>query len=117
MHAEGDPARLLDMHQFAIDVRDFVAGRSYEQYVNDKMLRRAVERSIEIIGEAARNVSPAFQAAHPQVPWRLIVAQRHVLAHEYGEIKDERIWRVATVHIPELIASLRGLIGPPPTLP
>ena len=58
------------------------------------MLRGAVERHLEIIGEAANRVSPDFQANHPEIPWRRIIAQRHVIAHEYGEIKHELIWKV-----------------------
>jgi uncharacterized protein with HEPN domain len=74
------------------------------------MLRSAVERQIEIIGEAARRVSKEFQDAHAEILWRPIQAQRHVLAHDYGEIKHDRIWRVAEKHIPELIALLEPLV-------
>ena len=49
--------------------------------------------------------------------WRKIIAQRHVLAHEYGEVKHESIWLVATVHIPDLIERLEPLVPPPPLLP
>jgi uncharacterized protein with HEPN domain len=71
---------------------------------------------VEVVGEAARKVSPEFQAAHPEIPWRPIIAQRHVLAHDYGEIDQEKIWRVANVHIPDLIVQLEPLIPPlPPT--
>jgi uncharacterized protein with HEPN domain len=52
--------------------------------------------------------------AHPDIPWRPIQAQRHVLAHEYGEIKHDRVWRVATVHIPNLIGQLEPLVPNPP---
>jgi uncharacterized protein with HEPN domain len=79
------------------------------------MLRRAVERSIEIIGEAARGISKDFKAKHPQIQWQAIMGQRHVLAHEYSEIDDVRIWRVATTHIPTLIHLLEPLVGSPPT--
>lgn len=67
-----------------------------------------------IIGEAARNISDEFQAAHPEVPWRPIMAQRHRLTHEYGEINDDLIWAVATVHVPPLIERLRELLPPSP---
>lgn len=73
-----------------------------------------MERQIEIIGEAARHVSKPFRDAHPEIVWKGITGQRHVLAHEYGEILDERVWRVATVHVPTLIEQLRPLIPPPP---
>jgi len=78
------------------------------------MLRYAVERQILVIGEAAKNVSSTFKDAHPQIPWSAIIAQRNILAHEYGEILVERIWRVVTVFIPELIKQLNLLVPPPP---
>ncbi len=109
-----DASFLWDMLDAAKAVVQFVSGRSFDDYVQDRMLRGAVERHVEIIGEAARSVSKAFRDAHPEIPWRPIIAQRHVLAHEYGDIEDRLIWRVATVHIPELIALLGPLIPHPP---
>jgi len=75
----------------------------------------AVERAIEIIGEAARRVSIVFQDVYANIPWQNIIVQRNVLAHEYGEIKQELIWKVATVRILELIAALEPLVPPPPS--
>jgi len=51
---------------------------------------------------------------HPEIPWRGIIAQRHFLAHEYGDVRQEKLWRVATVRIPELIALLGRFLPPPP---
>jgi uncharacterized protein with HEPN domain len=109
-----DAACLWDMLDAARAIRDFVAARSFEDYTSNRMLRGAVERHIEIIGEAARNVSQACRDTHPEIPWTKIIAQRHVLAHEYGEIKDDRTWRVATTHIPELIDALERFTPPSP---
>lgn len=110
----GDAARLWDMVSAAREVVEFVDGRTFEDFLHDKMLRRAVERSIEIVGEAARGVSRGFQAAHPQVPWNPIIVQRHRLAHEYGLIREQLIWEVATVHVPALIGMLAPLLPPEP---
>ncbi|MGA2035064.1 MAG: HepT-like ribonuclease domain-containing protein [Thermoguttaceae bacterium] len=109
-----DNSHLWDMLAAARAVESFIHGRTDVDYLADLMLRSAVERQVEIIGEAARHISTAFQAAHAEIPWRPIQAQRHVLAHDYGEIRHERIWRVATVHIPELIRQLEPLVPPPP---
>ncbi|MBC7833831.1 MAG: DUF86 domain-containing protein [Phycisphaerales bacterium] len=73
-----------------------------------------MERELEIVGEAARGVSEPFRFAHTEIPWRKIVAHRHVLAHEYGAIRLDDLWRVATVHAKDLVASLTPLIPPPP---
>lgn len=109
-----DAGHLLDMLEHARGVARAVAGRTLTQYVEDENLRLAVERRIEIIGEAARRVSSGFQAAHPEIPWRKIVAQRNVLIHEYGEVEDEIMWDVARVSIPELVRLLEPLVPPPP---
>jgi uncharacterized protein with HEPN domain len=105
-----DQAFLWDMWDAAKAIQEFVYGKAFRHYQQDRMLRGAVERHLEIIGEAANRVSPDFQKNHPKIPWRRIIAQRHVIAHEYGEIKYELIWKVATEHIPELIAELEPLI-------
>lgn len=109
-----DHAWLLDMLTAARVVQSFIVGRTLEEYLTDLMLRAAVERHVEIIGEAARGISEAFRTAHPDIPWRAIMAQRHRLAHEYGQIDNLVIWRVATVHVPALIAQIEPLIPPPP---
>jgi len=113
MRREPDDLSLLwDMLDAARKVQEFVAGKTFHDYSRDEVLQAAVERKIEIIGEAARRVSEGFQQAHPEIPWRGIVAQRHFLAHEYGEVRQEKLWRVVTVRIPELIAMLSPLLPP-----
>ena len=79
-----DLAYLWDMREAAKEVMEFVQDVSYERFASEKVLRYAVERQIEVIGEAARRVSATFQQAHPEIPWKSIIAQRNVLAHEYG---------------------------------
>ncbi|HUT29548.1 MAG TPA: HepT-like ribonuclease domain-containing protein [Sedimentisphaerales bacterium] len=109
-----DISYLWDMLDASMAIRQFLVGKTFDDYDTDRLLRGAVERHIEIIGEAARNVSADFQARHPEIPWMKIIAQRNVLAHEYGEVKHERIWSVAEIHIPQLINLLDPLIPEPP---
>jgi uncharacterized protein with HEPN domain len=111
---ERDTAYLWDMLDAARSIREFTSGIEFKQYNQNRMLQLAVERAIEIIGEAARHVSESFKQAHPEIPWQSIIAQRNVLAHQYGEIEQERIWLVVKVHVTELIVSLEPLI---PMLP
>lgn len=92
-------------------------GLSFDQYTADENLRLATERRIEIIGEAARRISPSFKETHREVPWRLIVDQRNVLVHAYDEIADERIWRLAIGDIPLLIEQLAALVPASPVAP
>ncbi|MCX5673529.1 MAG: DUF86 domain-containing protein [Planctomycetota bacterium] len=112
-----DAALLWDMLDAAKAVREFTANRSLDDYLRDRMLRGAVERHVEIVGEAASKISKAFRDAHAGIPWQKIIAQRHVLVHEYGEIEHAFIWQVATVHIPALISLLQPLAPRDPPKP
>jgi uncharacterized protein with HEPN domain len=60
--------------------------------------------------EAANHVSPTFQEMHSEIPWRQIVGLRNVLAHEYGEIKLDRIYNAATISVSKLLPVLEQLI-------
>jgi len=114
---KADAAWLLDMLTAAKAASLFVAGRTFDQYIADLMLRSAVERQVKIIGEAARSISDAFKSAHPEIPWRAIMAQRHRPVHEYGEIDDALIWSVAAIHVKKLIDQIEPLLPPPPAEP
>ena len=113
-HDRDDHAHLWDMLDASRAVMQFVAGRSCRDYELDRMLRNAVERNIEVIGEAAARVSEPFRKAHADIPWRGIIGQRNVIAHDYGEIKHDKIWRVAVEFIPVLVANLEKLVPAPP---
>ena len=67
-------------------------------------------RSLEVIGEAAGKVSPATQAAHPEIPWREINGMRHRLIHGYAEVRLDLVWSVAQERLGPLIAALEPLI-------
>lgn len=114
---ESDAALLHDMLHAAHAVMRYVSQKTNEAFLADEMLRDAVERRIEIIGEAARGVSSELRDAHPEIPWAKITTTRHILAHGYGEVDPNIIWRVATVYVPELIGLLEPLIPPPPPDP
>jgi uncharacterized protein with HEPN domain len=105
-----DLAYLWDMREAARDVVEFVHGVSYANFCKDKRVRYAVERRIEVIGEAARHISETFKAEHSEIPWRQIIGQRNILAHEYGEILVERIWKTAQESIPHLLGIMNQLV-------
>jgi uncharacterized protein with HEPN domain len=105
-----DAAYLWDMLDAARTVEQLSSGMDFTQYSNDRRTQLAVERSLEIIGEAAGRVSDLFRNAHPGIPWRQIIGQRNVLIHEYGEIKQERIWKVVRENIPQMIELLEQFI-------
>lgn len=112
--SERDVAHLWDMLDTARRVQELAAGVSYDALMADIRTRYALERALEIIGEAARRVSPALRAKHPEIPWKGILGFRNVLAHEYGEIDYRRLQTIATEKIPALISALQQILGEQP---
>jgi uncharacterized protein with HEPN domain len=112
MRPDRDKVYLWDMLKAAQGVVSSLRELSFTQDAADENLRLATERRIEIIGEAARRISPELKEAHPEIPWRLIVDQRNVLIHAYDEIETERIWAWAQQDIPRLMGQLEELMPP-----
>lgn len=84
---ERDPAYLWDMLEAARAASDYTENLSLEEFLatgkEADIIRLAVERQLEILGEAARRVSSQFREAHPELPWREIVGLRNVISHDY----------------------------------
>ena len=108
---ERDAAHLWDMLNAAREARTIVEGIPVDQFLGDTLRRRALERTIELVGEAARRVSAKFQAARTDIDWRGLIGQRNILAHEYGHINHQLLHQAANNRLPALIAILERIIG------
>lgn len=108
---ERDAARLWDMLEAAREACAVVEGVPLDRFVKDSLRRRALERTIELVGEAARRVTPGFQAGCPEIDWRGLIGQRNILAHEYGRINHRLLYEAATERLPALIAVLERIMG------
>ena len=71
----------------------------------------AVVRRFEIIGEAARHLSPATLNAMPDIPWKLIVGMRNLLIHDCDDVDPRRVWKDAQDDLPPLIARLEAYLA------
>ena len=109
---ERNSAYLWDMLQSARDAVAAAAGLTVRQLQQDRMRMLALERSMELIGEAARRVSRSFQQKHPQIPWKEIIGLRNILAHEYGRVDHALLHATASRDVPALIAALEKLLPP-----
>ena len=105
------PALIWDARRAAGRVLEFVAGRSWDDYQEGVMLRSAVERQFQIIGEALNRLSRVDSATADRVPdLARFVAFRNVLVHGYAQIDDALVWEVASTRVPELTDVLAGLL-------
>lgn len=103
MAASRNPrARLLHIRDEIDGVAAIIKGLSFGQYQDSYLHRRAVERAVQIISEAAGALPPEFVARHDDAPWKSIIGIGNVLRHEYQRLDDKRLWEIATVHLPAL---------------
>ena len=105
-----DAAYLWDMREAARDCIEFVKAATYDEFCADRMMHSAVERRLEILGEAAGRVSEGFQLSHPGIPWKEIKAIRVVLAHRYGDVNLHELWQAVQRDLPDLLPKLDVLI-------
>jgi uncharacterized protein with HEPN domain len=101
---ERDAAYLWDMLSAAREVCDMLKDVSVERFQAERVVMRATERCIEIIGEAARRISTTTRQSQTEIPWSDLIGQRNILAHEYGQIDHELLYKTATEDVPQLIA-------------
>lgn len=100
---------MLDMARKAVTkTRDL----SREEYDADENLRLALIHLVQVIGEAARQVSHPFADMHPEVPWANIIGMRHKVVHDYLGVDEDIVWQVVTEDLPKLVAVLGPLVPP-----
>jgi len=84
------------------NIMDFTLNMNYDDFYEDNKTVYAVIRSIEIIGEAVKNISPEIQEKYSEVPWSLMAKMRDKLIHGYFSINRLRVWETVTTEIPTL---------------
>jgi uncharacterized protein with HEPN domain len=92
-----------DMIGFAEKVIAYTAQLDQTAFVVSELNYDATLRNLELIGEAATHIPDAVRAAHPQVPWRLIIATRNRLIHGYLGIDNDTLWSIIQSDIPVLL--------------
>jgi len=81
---------------------EFTKGMSYDDFVKDTKTVYAVIRTIEIIGEAVKNIPEDIRRKYPDIPWRSMAGMRDKVIHAYFGVKIERVWEVVKRDIPNL---------------
>jgi len=100
---------LDDMIAFAEKVLGYTSGLDQQTFVTNGLVYDATLRNLELIGEAATHVPDDVRAAHPEVPWRMIVATRNRLIHSYLGIDNDTLWSIVIADVPALLPRLRAL--------
>lgn len=91
-------------------MRSTASGTALEPFLRDEVLKRAFARSLEIVGEAAKELTPGFRAAHPEVEWRLLAGTGDKLIHDYFGVDYSMVWDIVVNELPQLEAEIRPLL-------
>ena len=103
---------LYDVLQACDLLNEFTEGKSFENYVNDVLLRSAVERQFTIVGEAvfqALRIDPSLESRISDA--RRIVNFRHVMVHDYATVDDRTVWGVVLGRLPTLRNEVEALLA------
>jgi uncharacterized protein with HEPN domain len=105
-------AFLSDVQEAASRIVVFIAGLDGDRYASSELHRSAVERQLEIIGEALnslRKVDPPTAARIPDLA--RIIGLRNILAHGYAVVDDTVVWDAASTRVPELLTEVKTLLA------
>jgi uncharacterized protein with HEPN domain len=100
-----DEERIEDIREACTEVGDLVS-RGRDAFDEDRALPLALERLLEIIGEAANALDPATRTRYSAVAWTDVTKLRILLAHHYHRIDPDQVWAIASTHVPELLDQL-----------
>lgn len=93
------------------NIQEFLESIPVEQFLTNRMVQSAVIRELEIVGEAAGKMEDVFRDSHPNIPWRMIVAMRNRLTHEYWETDLVKIYNICTGELLELKKDVEVIMG------
>jgi uncharacterized protein with HEPN domain len=101
-----DLSYFIDMIECLRDIITFTENTTLADFEKDKMRKLAVERQLEVLGQAAGGISKVTQDMLDFLPWSRMIGLRNKLAHDYGEILVKRIWDISRNSIPELLVEI-----------
>jgi uncharacterized protein with HEPN domain len=105
---------LFDIQRAAALLTDFTQGKELADYSHDSMLRAAVEREFEIIGEALARLARLDETLAARISeHNRIIAFRNILIHGYADVDDRLVWDVVTTKLPILRSQVAALLEEP----
>ncbi len=106
-----DKIRLRHMVEAGETALDFCRGRTRSDLDTDTMLRFALTRAVEIVGEAAANVSDEGRTELPHLPWPAMVGMRNRLVHAYFDVDRDILWTTVMERLPPLVQELKAALA------
>ncbi|NKQ38209.1 MAG: DUF86 domain-containing protein [Methanosarcinales archaeon] len=91
------------------EIEEFTEGIDFEEFINDRKTINAVIRSLEVMGEAVKNIPYEIRTKYSDIPWKYIAGMRDKLIHEYHGVDLEIVWEVIKDEAPPLKPSSKKL--------
>ena len=104
-----------DMIRFSENVMRYTNGLDQVAFVKNGLTYDATLRNLELIGESATHIPEDVRNAHPDVPWRMVVATRNQLIHGYPGIDNDTLWSIIQDNVPELLSLLNLILKETPS--
>ena len=100
---------LADIEESSEKILRYIQSESFEEFCNDSKTLDAVVRNLEIIGEAAKNISETLKLQAPEISWRGMAGLRDRLIHNYFGVDERIVWKIVVDEIPQLLEKLRKI--------
>jgi uncharacterized protein with HEPN domain len=101
---------LQDMQEAMERILDYTNNISFDEFVTNTMLRDAVIRNFEVLGESVKHVPFKFQKKHKALPWQNMFALRNFIVHEYFDIDDDILWHIIKFDLAQNLNSIKKVI-------
>jgi uncharacterized protein with HEPN domain len=106
-----DEEYLAHIEHAILEVKAHTAGMSQEVYQGDSKTQRAVERNLQIIGDAAHRLSEGLKHSNREIPWDDIYAARNVVVHHYFGVNQKILWDVLQEDLDPLLRKVQELLA------
>jgi uncharacterized protein with HEPN domain len=110
MSKRGDFELVSDIYEAIRRIDSYLKNISNEKFYKDTKTQDAIIRNLEIIGEAAKNVSKSLKEKHSGIPWKEMAGIRDRLIHHYFGINIDVVWGVATEDLPSIVKNIQAII-------
>lgn len=101
---------LSDIQEAIRRIAEYTAGMAYQAFLEDTKTQDAVVRNLEIIGEAAKNLSQDLRQRHSDVPWKSMAGVRDRLIHHYFGVNFDVVWSVASEELPKVAEQVKRIL-------
>ena len=114
MTRRDDRVFLVDMLSHAREAVDLLGDASLDELKSDRVTQLALQKLVEVVGEAANRVSPTTHRRHPEIPWSRIIGARNRLVHGYDVVNLSVLRDIVRNDLPPLVGQLTSIVGEEP---